>query len=83
MTAEVLRWPRHILRRGEAVWEPGRQMQLCKTCGAADEELATECPGYRLHADEMAAVRNGHLDYVKGGWQPVWRNTLDPTPRHK
>lgn len=52
------------------------RLTMCRTCGAADEGLATECPGYRLHPDEMAAVRNGRLDYRKGRWEPLVPSSL-------
>lgn len=68
MTAEVIRWPRHLLRRGEDLLRPGIEMSLCRTCGGADEELTAECVGYRLHMDEMAAVRNGRIDFKGGRW---------------
>lgn len=73
MTAEVLRWPRHLLYRTDHPLAHGVKvtMTICRTCGAADEELATECPGHRLHPDEFAAVRNGHLDYRKGRWEAL------------
>jgi hypothetical protein len=71
----IIKWPKHIRLRCPGDKERCRDdrcmtcaLFACATCGAAEGELATECPGYRLSPEERAAVMNGHLDFRSGAW---------------
>ena len=79
MTAEIICWPRHLLYHCKNDCErcaidacPHQVLSSCVTCGAAEAEMATECPGYRLHHDERMAVSNGKLDFVRGRWVTLY-----------
>lgn len=85
MTATILPWPRHKRQRCEVVHDDGGWacslcgggLFLCSTCGAAEGELPTDCPGERLHEHERAAILSGHIDYVRGrGWISVTTDCL-------
>lgn len=73
----IVNWPRHIryrcapgCRSCEIDACPTQVLFSCSTCGASEAELATDCPGYRLPAEERAAVQNGHLNFRDGKWRP-------------
>lgn len=75
---DIIRWPKHLAYHcppGCPSCEidacPTQVLFTCATCGATEEELATECPGYRVHDQELAAVMNGHLDFRSGRWIAV------------
>lgn len=41
-------------------------LALCSTCGAAEGELLSYCPGYRLNADAQEACFGGNVfDFMK------------------
>ena len=40
----------------------------CTTCGGAEADLPTECPGRRLTPQERDNVAMGLMDYVGGVW---------------
>jgi hypothetical protein len=42
----------------------------CTTCGAAEGELLTFCPGYRLNADARDACFDGNIIDIR-----IWRLT--------
>lgn len=79
---DVVLWPKHIRQvcHHEA-WDDVNPdyrcgycmggLFTCSTCGASEGELATNCPGYRLHEDERAATMNGHIDFRSGQWIAV------------
>lgn len=83
---DIVRWPHHVRVRHEhrndgcdddtrcSYCQGG--LFTCAVCGASEGELPTECPGERMHEHERAAVLNGHIDYVGGGW--VCRSPLTP-----
>lgn len=76
MTSNIVRWPRHIRARCDTEHNDGGWgcpicaggLFVCTTCGAAEGELPTDCPGYKLHHAELKAIYNEHLDYVAGAW---------------
>lgn len=44
-------------------------LALCRTCGALEGALTTDCPGVRVSYDDGEAVYQGRLDYRRGeGW---------------
>jgi hypothetical protein len=44
-------------------------LAFCTTCGAAEGELTTECPGVRTTESQRQAVMAGTLDFVDGVWK--------------
>lgn len=45
-------------------------LSLCLTCGAAEGELTTDCPGRKMTGGERYAAFAGGMDYVAGLWVP-------------
>lgn len=77
MSAIILPWPRHKRERCCGQHDDGGWtcpvcsggLFVCSTCGCVEGELATDCPGERLHEDERGAIYNGHVDFVRDrGW---------------
>lgn len=40
----------------------------CSRCGGGEGSLPTECPGYRMTADQNDRVYAGWVDFVGGKW---------------
>lgn len=43
-------------------------------CGCLEGGLATECPGYRVSADDHDAIYAGEIDFIGGRWVAGHRN---------
>lgn len=69
--SNVLHFPRHKLHCCDAercfVCEGG--LGLCSTCGGAEIELPTDCPGTPLTDAQRQGICDGTMDYIQGyGW---------------
>jgi hypothetical protein len=53
-------------------------LALCKTCGGAEADLPTDCPGRGLTDDERTGIETGALDFL---WKQGWvRTNLPQSP---
>ena len=46
----------------------GVGQEACRVCGAIEDELPTECPGYRMTEFQLQDVATGAADFVGGRW---------------
>jgi hypothetical protein len=41
---------------------------MCRVCGAVEDELPTDCPGYRINEYQLQDVATGAADFRDGRW---------------
>ncbi|GAB4161699.1 MAG: hypothetical protein Fur003_5000 [Candidatus Dojkabacteria bacterium] len=46
----------------------GCNLFTCKTCGGAEADLPTDCPGTRLTSEQRAGIAEGSLDFIGNEW---------------
>jgi len=69
----VVHGPGECLREGSC-WICEGGLFLCRVCGCLEGGLATECPGYRVSADDHDAIYAGEIDFIGGRWVAGHRN---------
>ena len=78
MTSIVLRWPRHIRERCRPETEDPRcqngtcvhvNLFCCRTCGGAEGDMPTDCPGERMTYGQRKAIYDDDLNYT---WPHGW-----------
>lgn len=42
--------------------------EACRVCGAIEDELPTECPGYQMNEYQLQDVATGVADFKGGRW---------------
>lgn len=60
-------------RGGHDLYEPeGREgIEGCNTCGGAEGDMPTHCPGSRMPLGRAEEVYAGRIDFLDGAWRPT------------
>lgn len=44
-------------------------LAICTVCECGEGELATECPGHKVHPDIRKLIYKGRIDYINGEYK--------------
>lgn len=44
------------------------ELENCKTCGGAEADLPTHCPGEKMSEERRKEISDGKIDFIDGKW---------------